>query len=86
MKKFYVPPALEIELYQLDAGIASNCTAVVTMGDYGGGEGEPACNDYLEMVGKVAAAQTYSLPRNVNFWENTCDCYITASGDGFFTS
>ena len=86
MKKRYQTPTLEIECYQLDANIASNCTVVVTMGDYGGGEGEPACDDYLEMVG-LPPTSNYSLrAHNVNFWENTCDCYTTAGGAGFFTS
>lgn len=86
MKKIYEAPTLEIELYQLDASIASNCATVVTMGDYGGGNGEPACDDYLEKVGKLDSS-TWSLrPYNVSFWENSCDCYTTAGGDGYFTS
>ena len=32
MKKTYVAPDLEIERYELDASIASNCATVVTMG------------------------------------------------------
>lgn len=85
MKKVYEAPTLEIELYELDASIASNCTVVVTMGDYGGdlSNGEEACKDYLEMVGLPT---TYARAHNVNFWENTCDCYTTAGGVGFFTS
>lgn len=86
MKKVYEAPKVEIEIYELNASIASNCTVVVTMGDYGGGEGEPPCNDYLEMVG-LPTISSYSLKSyNVNFWENTCDCYTTAGGAGFFTS
>lgn len=86
MKKVYEAPALEMEVYQLDANIASNCAVVVTMGGYGGGEGEPPCNDYLEMVG-LPTTSSYSLrPHNVNFWESNCDCYTTAGGLGFFTS
>ena len=86
MKRVYEAPVLEIEIYQLDANIASNCAVVVTMGDYGGGEGEAACNDYLEMVG-LPTITGYSLRQhNVNFWESSCDCYTTAGGDGFFTS
>lgn len=86
MKKTYESPRIEIEVYELNANIASNCTVIVTMGDYGGGVGEPACNDYLEMVGQppVGAAATYAY--NINFWEHTCDCYTTAGGAGFFTS
>lgn len=87
MKKVYEAPKIEIEIYELNANIASNCTEVVTMGDYGGGEGEPACNDYLNMVGKPPietgiAAYAY----NINFWKHSCDCYTTAGGRGFFTS
>lgn len=83
MKKRYHAPTLEVEHYRLDANIASNCSDVVTMGDYGGGEGEPACDDYLEKVGLT----TFGLrPHNVNFWEHNCDCYTTAGGAGFFTS
>lgn len=88
MKKKYLKPSFEIEIYQLDANIASNCTVVVTMGDYGGNldAGEIPCNDYLEMVG-LPTITGYSLrPYNVNFWEHTCDCYTTAGGAGFFTS
>lgn len=86
MKKVYKKPIVEIEFYELNANIASNCTVVVTMGDYGGGEGEPACNDYLEMVGLPTITSTYARAHNVNFWEKTCDCYTTAGGAGFFTS
>lgn len=88
MKQVYEAPRFEVETYELDANIASNCTVVVQMGDYGGGDGQPVCDDYLDKVQKVVdplTPQSY----NVNFWENTCDCYTTAgnSGDpGFFTS
>lgn len=85
MKKVYEAPKVEIEIYELDASIASNCAVVVTVGDYGGdvSAGETACNDYLERV-----ESTYSARKayNVNFWENTCDCYTTAGGEGYFTS
>lgn len=86
MKRVYEAPVLEIEIYQLDANIASNCAVVVTMGDYGGGEGEPACNDYLEMVGLPTTSSYSTRAYNVTFWESTCDCYTTAASAGFFTS
>ena len=88
MKKVYDAPKLEIEIYQLDANIASNCTIVVSMGDHGGGEGQPFCEDYGGIVGIQRvddAASPYAY--NVNFWETTCDCYTTAqNATGFFTS
>lgn len=85
MKRVYEAPVLEIEIYQLDANIASNCTVVVNMGDEGGSTGQPACDDYLGMVGRTRS-NISSYAYNVNFWESTCDCYTTAGGPGFFTS
>lgn len=91
MKKVYEAPALEIEIYQLDANIASNCTQVVTKGDYGGtGEDERVCDDYIGIVEPTRVGDTAgTYAYNVNFWENTCDCYTTAGNNGvkgFFTS
>ena len=86
MKRVYEAPVLEIEIYQLDANIAYNCAVVVNMGDEGGGTGQPACDDYLAMVGKPTISSFSAREYNVNFWESTCDCYTTAGGDGFFTS
>lgn len=83
MKKIYEAPDLEIESYELDANIASNCNLVVDMGPEGPGAIE-VCEDYYEKTGEVAAM--FSLPHNVQFWsEETCDCYYSA-GDGCFTS
>ena len=89
MKKVYVAPALEIEVYRLDASIASNCEVVVVMGDHGGNvdDGEKYCSDYGEIVGIARIGETADPNAyNVNFWENTCDCYTTAGGPGFFVS
>lgn len=87
MKKVYEAPVLEIEIYQLDANIASNCTVVVLMGDHGGGKDQPFCKDYGDIVGIQRVDDTANpYAYNVNFWETTCDCYTTAEGDGFFTS
>ena len=85
MKKAYVAPSLEIELYQLDANIAGNCTEVVNMGGPGSSNpDEPFCKEYGDIVGiSLMSAPVY----NVNFWESTCDCYTTAQAEfGFFTS
>lgn len=86
MKKAYVAPSLEIELYQLDTNIANNCGVIVTTGDYGGDPGQDPCNDYLEIVGKPTIQSRSTFAYNVNFWEKNCDCYTTAGGSGFFTS
>lgn len=88
MKKTYVAPNLEIELYELNASIASNCALVVQMGPQGPGAIE-VCDDYYAKTGESrdpSTAALYSLPHNVQFWsEETCDCYYSA-GAGCFTS
>ena len=86
MKKVYEAPSLEIELYELDTSIASNCSAVVTMGPEGPGA-VAVCQDYYEITGeRKPDSATWSLRHNVDFWtEANCDCYYSASG-AFFTS
>lgn len=86
MKKIYEAPALEIETYQLDASIASNCGTVVKMGPEGPGAVE-VCQDYYDKAGEpYPDNSTWSLRHNIDFWtELTCDCYYSASGT-FFTS
>ena len=84
MKKVYEAPSLEIELYELDTSIASNCSTVVTMGPEGPGA-EKVCQDYYDETGELYPdSATLSLRHNVDFWNN-CDCYYSASGT-FFTS
>ena len=84
MKKVYEKPSFEIEYYQLNSNIASNCTLVVNMGPEATGAVK-VCDDYYEKTGEQAPAR-YSLPHNVQFWTaETCDCYYSA-GDGCFTS
>lgn len=86
MKKVYEAPSLEIELYELDASIASNCSTVVEMGPAGPGA-EKVCKDYYDITGEpYPESATWSLRHNVDFWtEKSCDCYYSASG-AFFTS
>lgn len=86
MKKVYVAPALEVEFYELDASIASNCALVVKMGPEGPGAIE-VCEDYYQKTGEERGISTTSLPYNVQFWsEESCDCYYSAGGKGCFTS
>lgn len=84
MKKVYEAPSLEIELYELDTSIASNCGTVVDMGPEGPGA-VAVCKDYYDKAEEAYPdSTTWSLPHNVDFWNN-CDCYYSASGT-FFTS
>lgn len=83
MKKIYKKPIVEIERYELNCNIASNCALVVNMGPEGP-DCIKVCEDYYEKTGEEIS--TFSLPHNVQFWsEETCDCYYSA-GSGCFTS
>lgn len=84
MKKVYEAPTLEIELYQLDANIASNCGIVVTNGPALGEHHQ--CDDYKDPFA-TSGVSTFSLPHNVQFYEDTnCDCYTTGGDYGYWTS
>lgn len=77
MKRSYVAPTLEIELYELDQAIASNCGIVVKQGPAMGDH--PECEGYVDPWGGLSLMS--APPHNVNFYEDTnCDCY-TSGGD-----
>lgn len=86
MKKVYVAPTLEIEQYELDAGIASNCGIVVSNGPAVGNHEQ--CKDYEDpFVMSVMALDAEEKPYNVQFYEDTnCDCYYSSSDYGYWTS
>ena len=86
MKKVYEAPTVEIELYCLDANIASHCGIVVhngpALGDY------TQCDDYKDPFGKIGdVASPMAPPYNVSFYdEDTCDCYTTGGDYGYWQS
>ena len=83
MKKVYEAPLLEVEAYELNASIANHCGIVVSNGP-ALGEHEQ-CEDYGDPF--ATRAGTYSLPKNVQFYEDTnCDCYTTGGDYGYWTS
>lgn len=83
MKKVYQKPCMEMELYALDASIASNCRTVINSGPEH--NGQDMCSDYRDLMG-INSYNLYSNPHNVNFYEDpNCDCYTTSTGE-FFTS
>lgn len=83
MKKVYEAPTLEIEIYELDASIASNCKTVVTMGPEAS-DAQKVCDDYYEKSGEPRTMTAAKAAYNIEFWES-CDCYYSANGT-FFTS
>ena len=84
MKKVYETPDIIIERYELNKSIASNCATVVSNGPEvpGHEQGE----DYDNPFGNYSMARR-SKPYNVSFYDDqSCDCYYTASGNGYWTS
>ena len=83
MKKAYVKPFVEIERYELNESIASNCKYVVSNGPAMGNHQQ--CDDYFDPFATDAAVASYSL-YNVHFYEDTnCDCEYSAT-EGYWTS
>lgn len=86
LRKTYMKPTIEIEVYSLSASIASNCGIVVSNGPAMGTH--PQCDDYVDPFGgasgnTVSPMATY----NVQFYEDTnCDCYYSASDFGYWMS
>lgn len=88
MKRSYVAPTLEVELYQLDQAIASNCGTVVHNGPSVPELGISQCEDFVDPFSVVPGGMNVmSLPHNVQFYENTnCDCYTTGGDYGYWQS
>lgn len=88
MKRSYVAPTLEVELYQLDQAIANNCGTVVHNGPSVPELGINQCEDFVDPYAMFHEGMTtMSIPKNVNFYlESGCDCYTTGSDGTFWTS
>lgn len=86
MKKIYEAPDLEIETYELNANIASNCSPVVDFGPgivQENGTIENTCDFFKDPWAMALSVDT-------SFYEpgtgTTCTCYYSAGGEGYFTS
>lgn len=86
MKKFYMKPSIEVDIYSLDTSIASHCGIVVHNGPAIGNYEE--CDDYHDPFGSEGASIMNNKPvHNVQFYEDTnCDCYTTGGDYGYWTS
>ena len=87
MKKVYMAPALEIEIYELDVNIASHCGIVVHNGPAEGSHEQ--CEDYNDpfAVQSFSAGDASIAAYNVHFYEDSnCDCYTTGDDYGYWTS
>ncbi|MBE6949034.1 MAG: hypothetical protein E7456_04230 [Ruminococcaceae bacterium] len=85
MKKNYIAPSMEVELFELDASIAANCEIIVSNGPAIGIHSQ--CHDYVDPFASAFSART--INSNVNFYEDTtqvCDCYTTGGAGAYWTS
>lgn len=84
MKKAYQKPCMEMELYALDASIASNCNNIMNMGPGSSDGSHQMCSDWGGMFPN-SRIRPYSA--GTSFYEDhVCSCYYTAGGEGYFTS
>lgn len=89
MKKSYMKPAMEIDRYTLDMSIASNCGTVVDAGPAAPELGiNSACEGWKkEDPFKFSPSEMSTMAvYNVSFYEENCDCYYTAGGEGYWMS
>ena len=85
MKKAYSKPLLEIEVYELNTNIASNCGVEVSLGPEA--PGKDVCDEFKD------AFEVFSLEPRVAggtpFYDDGaahCDCYYSSGGGLYFTS
>lgn len=82
MKLRYEKPMLEVDNYELDTSIASNCGYVISSGPMA--PGHDPCQDYYDLIGMPMPNSVDGPKYNIDFYEG-CDCYYSSSGF-FFTS
>ena len=89
MKRAYVKPQAEIEVYKLDAAIALNCGNPVSIGPES--FTKDPCAEFDKGFGGWSLRSTLDPvpPGNTPFYDDgdaNCDCYYTSGNMGYFTS
>ena len=88
MRKAYTKPALEVEEYQLNKAIATNCDPIITLGP--GAPNHDVCPEFdgaFEI--SLEEAPSMNSSGNVPFYNDGsagCDCYYTSGGNSYFSS
>ena len=102
MKKRYIKPTIEVELYELNTAIATGCGTICNLGP--GLETHDhlhdVCSDYVPDLGggirpfsliddsddEGWVAGSHQEPIVANFYANSCSCYLSANSGTIFTS
>lgn len=72
MKAGYEKPTIEFDEYELNTAIAAGCQTIVSLGP--GDDTHPVCKEYEPDFGP----QTYARSLPLNFYEDSCTCYLSA--------
>ena len=89
MKKAYSKPMIEIDRYELNASIASNCGRVITLGPEA--PGKTTCDEFKDsfevfaFIPGIGIQATGGTP----FYEDgsaNCNCYVSSADGVYFTS
>lgn len=80
MKINYKKPFIEIEDYEIDTVIAAGCQTLVSLGP--GDDTHPVCKEYEPDFGQSRSARALPL----NFYEDSCTCYLSAGVGTLMTS
>lgn len=89
MKKQYVKPYVEVEVYELDAAIAANCGQIISLGPEA--PGKTTCEEF-EGAFDVFSLRPYASTNSAGgtpFYDDGaahCDCYYSSGGGTYFTS
>lgn len=78
MKAGYEKPVIEFQEYELNTTIAAGCQTHISLGP--GDDTHPVCKDYEPDYG----INTLSMP--LNFYEDSCTCYLSAGVGTLMTS
>lgn len=87
MKKVYSKPSIEIEVYELNTDIASNCGETVSLGPEA--PGKVVCEEFEDAFEVFSIAAYSARSGGTPFYADgaaNCDCYYSSGGGVYFTS
>ena len=90
MKKEYMKPYVEVEVYELDAAIAANCGQVISLGPEA--PGKVVCEEFedaFEVDGFSVRPYASINSGGTPFYADGsahCDCYYSSGSNSYFTS
>lgn len=82
MKARYIKPTIEFEEYELNTAIATGCHTVVSLGP--GDDTHKTCDEYNVDIYRIMPQM--EPPQQINFYEDSCTCYLSAGTGTLFTS